>query len=140
MCYKKLEKLLHRSTTHHYFCQTPLQLADPTQLQLVEVGVDFVFPRKKKREPSRINFRHCWIWEHIDGGRPPFFNYDTYPYLMCLGFVWYGLVSCSKVLVRCCLWWLRPRLGKIKTRLKTIIWWVMLWWMILLGKLLGSNQ
>ena len=26
------------------FCQTPLQLADPTQLQFVGVGVDFVFP------------------------------------------------------------------------------------------------
>ena len=26
------------------YCQTPLQLADPTQLQLVGVGVDFVFP------------------------------------------------------------------------------------------------
>ena len=25
----------------HGFCQTPLQLADPTQLQLVGVGVDF---------------------------------------------------------------------------------------------------
>ena len=32
------------------FCQTPLRLADPTQLQSVGVGVDFVFPR---REGSR---------------------------------------------------------------------------------------
>ena len=30
------------------FCQTPLQLANPTQLQLVGEGVDFVFPRKKE--------------------------------------------------------------------------------------------
>ena len=27
------------------YCQTPLQLANPTQLQLVGEGVDFVFPR-----------------------------------------------------------------------------------------------
>ena len=32
----------------YYFCQTPLQLANPTQLQLVWVGVDFVFPRKEE--------------------------------------------------------------------------------------------
>ena len=31
------------------FCQTPLQLANPTQLQLVWVGVDFVFPRKNNK-------------------------------------------------------------------------------------------
>ena len=30
------------------YCQTPLQLANPTQLQLVGEGVDFVFPRKKE--------------------------------------------------------------------------------------------
>ena len=29
-------------------CLTPFQLATPTQLQLVGVGVDFVFPRKKE--------------------------------------------------------------------------------------------
>ena len=38
-------------------CQTPLQLANPTQLQLVGVGVDSVFPRKKK-EGSRRNNLH----------------------------------------------------------------------------------
>ena len=32
------------------FCQTPLHLADPTLLQLVGVGVDFVFLRKKKKK------------------------------------------------------------------------------------------
>ena len=31
-----------------HFCQTPLQLANPTQLQLVGEGVDFVFRRKKE--------------------------------------------------------------------------------------------
>ena len=36
------------------FCQNPLQLADPTQLQLVEVGVDFVFPRKEGRRKEGI--------------------------------------------------------------------------------------
>ena len=35
------------------FCQTPLQLANPTQLQLVGVGVDFVYPRKKKEGRRR---------------------------------------------------------------------------------------
>ena len=35
------------------YCQTPLQLANPTQLQLVWVGVDFVFPRKKEEEEGR---------------------------------------------------------------------------------------
>ena len=32
------------------FCQTPLQLADPTQLQLVGKGDDFVFPWRKKKK------------------------------------------------------------------------------------------
>ena len=32
------------------FCQTPLQLANPTQLQLVGEGVVFVFPQKKKKK------------------------------------------------------------------------------------------
>ena len=35
----------------HYefkYCQTPLQLANPTQLQLVGEGVDFVFLRKEE--------------------------------------------------------------------------------------------
>ena len=31
----------------HFDIQTPLQLANRTQLQLVGVGVDFVFPWKK---------------------------------------------------------------------------------------------
>ena len=30
------------------FCQTPLQLANPTQLQLVGVGVDFLFPLEEE--------------------------------------------------------------------------------------------
>ena len=38
------------------YCQTPLQLADPTQLQLAGEGVDFVFPqeeqRRKEQEPT----------------------------------------------------------------------------------------
>ena len=51
------------------FCQTPLQLENPTQLQLVGEGVDFVFPWKKKEgrnnphlassrrnAPTRLNF------------------------------------------------------------------------------------
>ena len=32
------------------FCQTPLQLADPTQLQFVVGGVDFVFLWKEEEE------------------------------------------------------------------------------------------
>ena len=48
------------------FCQTPLQLANSTQLQLVGVGVDFDFPQKKKgRNPhldySRRNDPKC-LW------------------------------------------------------------------------------
>ena len=35
------------------FCQTPLQLANPTQLQLVVVGVDFVFPLEEEDEEGR---------------------------------------------------------------------------------------
>ena len=37
------------------FCQTPIKLADPTQLQFVGVGVDFVFPchKKTKNEEGR---------------------------------------------------------------------------------------
>ena len=34
-------------------CQTPLQLADPTQLQWVGVGVDFVFTRKEGRKKEK---------------------------------------------------------------------------------------
>ena len=62
------------------FCQTPLQLANPTQLQLVGVGVDTVFPRKKeegrrkkegrknphlnfsrRNDPSCLNFGDCLV-------------------------------------------------------------------------------
>ena len=60
------------------FCQTPLQLANPTQLQLVWVGVDFVFPRKegkrkeeegitphlassKRNDPTCLNFDDCVV-------------------------------------------------------------------------------
>ena len=32
------------------FCQTPLQLANLTQLELVGVGVDFVFPQEGRKE------------------------------------------------------------------------------------------
>ena len=32
------------------FCQTPLQLANPTQLLLVGVGVEFVIPKKKNKK------------------------------------------------------------------------------------------
>ena len=35
------------------FCQTPLQLADPTQLQLVGKGDDFVFPWRKKKKKKK---------------------------------------------------------------------------------------
>ena len=31
-------------------CHTPLQLANPTQLQLFGEDIDFVFPRKKEAE------------------------------------------------------------------------------------------
>ena len=37
-----------------HFCQTPLQLANPTQLQSVGEGVDFVFPREEGRKEGRI--------------------------------------------------------------------------------------
>ena len=42
---KKNSKLLAR---WHFF-QTPIQLADPTQLLLVGVGIDFVFPCHNKK-------------------------------------------------------------------------------------------
>ena len=43
---------LIRSQISYYltYCQTPLQLADPTQLKLVGVGVDFVFPQEGRKE------------------------------------------------------------------------------------------
>ena len=37
----------------YIFCQTQLQLADPTQFQLVVVGVDFVFPLEEEEEEGR---------------------------------------------------------------------------------------
>ena len=71
-------------------CQTPLQLANPTQLQLVWVGVDFVFPWKKegrrsnphlassrRNDPTCLNFGDCVVgasggcWEivrRVSGG------------------------------------------------------------------------
>ena len=36
-------------------CQTQLQLENPTQLQLVWVGVDFVFPRKNNKKNKKNN-------------------------------------------------------------------------------------
>ena len=46
------------------FCQTPFQLADPTQLQLIGIGVDFVFPRKKNPHLafSRLNDSLGGVW------------------------------------------------------------------------------
>ena len=60
-----------------YNCKTPLQLADPTQFELVGVGVDFVFQRKKNKEgrkkknphlasskrngPTCLNFGDCLV-------------------------------------------------------------------------------
>ena len=37
-------------TNTNKYCQTPLQLANPTQLQLVGVGVDFVFQLEEEEE------------------------------------------------------------------------------------------
>ena len=63
------------------YCQTPLQLANPTQLQLVGVGVDFVFPQEGRRRkegtknphlassswigPRSLNFGNCLmgVWK-----------------------------------------------------------------------------
>ena len=41
-----------------YF-QTPFKLADPTKLQLIGVGVDFVFPCHKKEAFIRGNDHKC---------------------------------------------------------------------------------
>ena len=50
--------LIHLSPIIHIhkfvFYQAPLQLANLTQLQLVGVGVDFVFPWKEKQEEEGI--------------------------------------------------------------------------------------
>ena len=45
--------LIWPKSIYSLFCQTPLQLANPTQLQLVWVGVDFVFPRKKNKKNKK---------------------------------------------------------------------------------------
>ena len=42
------------SKTRHFFCQTPLKLADPTELQLVGVGADFVFLWKEGRRNQHL--------------------------------------------------------------------------------------
>ena len=49
-CYEGFLELFmwFESETVSNICQTPLQLANPTQFQLVWVGVDFVFPRKEE--------------------------------------------------------------------------------------------
>ena len=71
---------------NHVFCQTPLQLANPTELQLDGVGVDFVFPchnnKKEGRsknnphltfsrrdDPTCLNFGDCLVgvWK-LSGG------------------------------------------------------------------------
>ena len=38
-----------------FVCQTPFQLENPTQLWLVWVGVDFVFPRRKEGRSTQSN-------------------------------------------------------------------------------------
>ena len=51
------------------YCQTPLQLANPTDLQLDWEGVDFIFPCHKKKEGRRNNphlafsrRNGVWLW------------------------------------------------------------------------------
>ena len=68
------------------FCQTPLQLANPTQLQLVGVGVDFVFLRKEEEEGRN---------PHLASSRrndPTCLNFGSYlvdVYGSCLEGVWW---------------------------------------------------
>ena len=45
--FKDLSDPASESKTQSNFCQTPLQLTNPTQLHWVGVGVDFVFPQKE---------------------------------------------------------------------------------------------
>ena len=52
MCYYKLVIV--------QYCQTTLQLANQTQLQLVGEGVDLVFPQKKKEERKEEG-THTWL-------------------------------------------------------------------------------
>ena len=98
----------HIWTCIHYYCQTPLQLANPTQLQLVWVGDDFVFPRKKegrkyphlafsrRNDPTCLIFGDCLVgvWR---------------VYGNCLEDVWRMSVGCLECVLsvswRCLVFW-----------------------------------
>ena len=60
---ESLEEKIHTVLRVACFCRTPLQLANPTELQLDGVGVDFVFPlsqlRAKNLPPQRSTRRKC---------------------------------------------------------------------------------
>ena len=71
-------------------CQIPLQLANPTQLQLVRAGVDFVFPRKKK-EGRRKKNPHLASSRRID---PTCLKFGD-----CLVSVWKVLGNCLEAVL-----------------------------------------
>ena len=47
---------------------------DPPPLSDIWDFFEFETYLKNADPPSRINLRHFWIWEHIDGGRTPRIN------------------------------------------------------------------
>ena len=69
-----------------WYCQTPLQHANPTQL--VWVGVDFVFQRKKKEEEGRKNNTHLAFSRRKD---PTCLNFGD-----CIVGVWRVYGNCPK--------------------------------------------
>ena len=40
--------------------QSPFQIEDPTQLQLVWVGIDFVFPKEGRKKNPHLAFSRFW--------------------------------------------------------------------------------
>ena len=48
---RKIQLVMHHDFENTFcFCQTPLQLVNPTELWLVLVAVDFVFPKEGRRK------------------------------------------------------------------------------------------
>ena len=60
----------------HNICQIPPQLTGPPQLQLVGVGIDFVFPKEESTYPWQP-------MQHIDGNMEPTFSFywREWPYM-----------------------------------------------------------
>ena len=66
-CLTSILRFIMCSLHQKNFCQTPFQLADPTQLQLNGVGIDFVFPWKEGRRERLSETGQVQKAQHFSG-------------------------------------------------------------------------